>query len=267
MKIDFGAWDFSLIFFWVIFGGVLFLFLLALIFGRRRKRQVGTVIILDGYCASSKSVIQHEFQKLLLPELWIKVGVKNLFDEVLPDVSNTDIGSEQKQKDASSRNCDYYANGEDDLTEVAYGMNAAIAAYARAGCNVMVDYVAYKKEWVDDLQAQLAGYNVWYKLSSIGASRRTFFNNEKSVWGIDFITSYSSYRMPKVTAYFVKVDTGADGFTSCHQACAVLKSQEFQNSSAPMHDGIIYDLVVQPYKKNPSEIAQEIRLKLLADKK
>lgn len=30
-------------------------------------------------------------------------------------------------------------------------MNSAIAGYAQAGRNVIVDYIAYKKEWLDDM--------------------------------------------------------------------------------------------------------------------
>jgi len=34
-------------------------------------------------------------------------------------------------------------------------MNSAIAAYAQSGCNSIVDYIAYKKAWIDDLQEKL----------------------------------------------------------------------------------------------------------------
>jgi chloramphenicol 3-O phosphotransferase len=50
--------------------------------------------------------------------------------------------------------------------KVAYGMNSAIAAYAKQGCNIIVDYIAYKKEWLDDLQKQLNDINThWVKVT------------------------------------------------------------------------------------------------------
>ncbi len=41
-------------------------------------------------------------------------------------------------------------------------MHAAIAAYAKNGCNVIVDYIAYKKEWFDDLQKKLKDFKTHY---------------------------------------------------------------------------------------------------------
>jgi len=41
-------------------------------------------------------------------------------------------------------------------------MNSAIAAYAKNGCNVIVDYIAYKKEWFDDLQEKLKDIKTFY---------------------------------------------------------------------------------------------------------
>ncbi|MBF8275455.1 MAG: chloramphenicol phosphotransferase, partial [Candidatus Brocadiaceae bacterium] len=46
--------------------------------------------------------------------------------------------------------------------KVAYGMNSAIADYAKAGCNVIVDYIAYKKEWLDDLRYKLKGIKTYF---------------------------------------------------------------------------------------------------------
>lgn len=50
--------------------------------------------------------------------------------------------------------------------KVIYGMNSAIAAYAHNGCNVIVDYIAYKKEWIDDLQDKLKDMpTCWVKVA------------------------------------------------------------------------------------------------------
>jgi len=45
---------------------------------------------------------------------------------------------------------------------VAYAMNSAIAAYAKNGCNVIVDYIAYKKEWFADLEEKLKPFKTYY---------------------------------------------------------------------------------------------------------
>lgn len=48
---------------------------------------------------------------------------------------------------------------------VAYSMNSAIAAYANNGCNCIVDYIAYKKEWLDDLERKLDDVEtLWVKV-------------------------------------------------------------------------------------------------------
>ena len=46
--------------------------------------------------------------------------------------------------------------------QVAYGMNSAIAAYAKNGCNIVVDYIAYKQEWFLDLQNKLKPFKTYY---------------------------------------------------------------------------------------------------------
>lgn len=41
-------------------------------------------------------------------------------------------------------------------------MNSAIAAYAENGCNIIVDYIAYKKEWFQDLEKKLNNFKTYY---------------------------------------------------------------------------------------------------------
>jgi chloramphenicol 3-O phosphotransferase len=134
----------------------------------------GTVIILNGPSAAGKSSIQKAFQSLMMPNLWIKVGIDNLFDAPMPDITLENIAYWQKEnpirwvettKDASGNNVITLFTG-DQGEKVAYGMNSAIADYAKAGCNVIVDYIAYKKEWIDDLRTKLNGINVcWVKVN------------------------------------------------------------------------------------------------------
>lgn len=41
-------------------------------------------------------------------------------------------------------------------------MHRAIAAYAKEGSNVVVDYILYKPEWLSDLVLALKGMKVYY---------------------------------------------------------------------------------------------------------
>ena len=45
---------------------------------------------------------------------------------------------------------------------VVFGMHQAIAAFAKSGNNVIVDYIQYEKEWAPDLRAALAGIETCY---------------------------------------------------------------------------------------------------------
>ncbi|HEX2977828.1 MAG TPA: hypothetical protein VHO47_01770 [Candidatus Babeliales bacterium] len=135
----------------------------------------GTVIILNGPSAAGKSSIQKEFQRLMMPNLWIKLGIDNLFDSPMPEINLKNITFWQSQNPIrwveSSK--DHEGNPVISLftgpegEKVAYGMNSAIAAYANNGCNIIVDYIAYKKEWLDDLQEKLQNAQTyWIKIAA-----------------------------------------------------------------------------------------------------
>lgn len=125
--------------------------------------QSGTVIVLNGPSASGKSSIQREFQFLMMPNLWIKLGVDILFDKPMPDIVEANMDFWQKPNPIRWVTMGQDAEGNSIVTlftgdqgdRVAYGMNSAIAAYAANGCNIIVDYIAYKKEWIDDLRLKL----------------------------------------------------------------------------------------------------------------
>lgn len=130
----------------------------------------GTVIILNGPSAAGKSSIQKELQTLMMPNLWIKVGIDNLFDAPMPNItpenmhvwlSPNPIRWVETTKDAKDNTIITLFTGEQG-DKVAYGMNSAIAAYAQNGSNVIVDYIAYKKEWLDDLRTKLRAIKTHY---------------------------------------------------------------------------------------------------------
>jgi len=137
---------------------------------KAEAKNMGTVIILNGPSGSGKSSIQKEFQKLMMPNLWIKVGIDNLFDACMPEITlenlsywqtTNDIRWVEESKDAAgNKTVTLFVGSQGE--KVAYGMNSAIAAYAKNGCNVIVDYIAYNQAWFKDLQAKLAGIKVYY---------------------------------------------------------------------------------------------------------
>lgn len=135
-----------------------------------QSQPTGTVIILNGPSGSGKSSIQREFQYLNMPNLWIKTGIDSLFDAPMPTITPENMSFWQSpnpirwvetSKDSEGNNVITLFVGEQG-ERVAYAMNSAIADYAKNGCNVIVDYIAYKQEWLDDLQKKLKGIRTYY---------------------------------------------------------------------------------------------------------
>jgi len=144
--------------------------ILFLVFRTSKKQEAGTVIILNGPSGSGKTSIQKEFQKLMMPNLWIKTGIDDLFDRVMPEItpenlqfwrSKNQIRWVETTKDEDGNNVMTLFVGPQG-ERVAYAMNSAIADYAKNGCNVIVDYIAYKKEWFDDLERKLKPFKTYY---------------------------------------------------------------------------------------------------------
>src|SRR3990167_6681358 len=73
----------------IIFGSLLVVSIVAFALWKCFKTSVnsGTVIILNGPSVAGKSSIQKEFQYLMMPNLWIKLGIDNLFDKPMPDIT------------------------------------------------------------------------------------------------------------------------------------------------------------------------------------
>jgi chloramphenicol 3-O phosphotransferase len=138
---------------------------------QERAKPAGIVLILNGPSASGKSSIQKAFQSLMMPDLWIKHGIDSLFDGPLPDITPDNLEYWQTKnairwvtttKDKDNNNVIPLFIG-DQGDKVAYGMNSAIFAYAQNGNNVIVDYIAYKKEWLDDLRKKKPeNINIYY---------------------------------------------------------------------------------------------------------
>jgi chloramphenicol 3-O phosphotransferase len=191
------------------------------------QKSYGTVIILNGPSASGKSSIQKAFQPMMMPDLWIKHGIDSLFDGSLPDITLDNLAYWQSKnsirwvettKDKDQNNVITLFVGEQG-DKVAYGMNSAIAAYAQNGNNIIVDYIAYKKEWIDDLRQKLKD----------------------------------------IKTYFVKVNIPLEILEQREKIRDTSPSGHARSHYDIVHCDIKYDLDVESSKQKPEEIAQQIK--------
>jgi chloramphenicol 3-O phosphotransferase len=137
---------------------------------QKSSTNYGSIIVLNGPSGSGKSSIQKEFQKLMMPNLWIKVGIDTLFDSVMPDITPENIRYWQSKNPIRWVEESQDSDGNKVITlflgpqgeKVAYGMNSAIAGYAKNGCNVIVDYIAYDQQWLIDLKKKCSACTTYY---------------------------------------------------------------------------------------------------------
>ena len=146
-----------------------------------RPEFAGTVIILNGPSAIGKSSTIKAFQANQ-DKLRLSIGIGNFFVGVLPQNFHLKDTPEFKAIMHSVRTEDEQGklftlhigpNGE----KVIKGMHEAIAAYARAGNNVIVDYIMYNPAWRNELMKALQNINVIYV--GITASLETIHQREK----------------------------------------------------------------------------------------
>jgi chloramphenicol 3-O phosphotransferase len=128
-------------------------------------QQSGIIIILNGPSASGKSSLQKSIQRLA-PIPYLNVGVDNFFNDLFPD----EHGKLGMKADTDFMKDLRYVTLKDNLVylhvgplgkKIVRGMNRAIAAYAKAGNNVVVDYIMYEQEWMKDLLEQLQNCRVY----------------------------------------------------------------------------------------------------------
>lgn len=151
----------------MVFSAVLFLFFSGVFMVRNfmlQKSDYGTVIILNGPSAVGKSSIMRAFQAKRV-EPWLGIGIDNFFVGVLPSKFYMEdkpehhavmrgIASEDEQGKLFTLHIGTAGQ------KVIKGMHSAIAAYAKAGNNVIVDYIMYDPVWHTDLMNALSGITV-----------------------------------------------------------------------------------------------------------
>jgi len=125
----------------------------------------GIVIILNGPSAAGKSSLQKSIQKLA-PVPYLNVGVDNFFNDLFPDEhgklgvkADTDFGHDLRW--VTIKDNLVFLNVGPQGKKIVDGMHKAIAAYAKAGNNVVVDYIMYEQDWMKDLLYELKGCPVY----------------------------------------------------------------------------------------------------------
>ncbi|MBM18089.1 MAG: hypothetical protein CL947_03435 [Epsilonproteobacteria bacterium] len=198
-----------------------------MVYYKQAKSNYGTVIILNGPSGAGKSSIQKSFQKLMMPNLWLKPGIDNLFDMVMPDITPENMQYWQSDNPIRWVSTSQDSDGHNVISihvgpqgdKVAYAMNSVIAEYAKSGCNVIVDYIAYDQKWLADLQKKLTG----------------------------------------ITTYYIKVELPLDVLEQRESARGTSPSGHARSHYHTVYGDITYDLVVNSEKNKPDEIAKQIK--------
>lgn len=189
-------------------------------------QKSGMVIILNGASASGKSTLQKELQKLF-PEPCLGLGLDKFFVDVMPerfvvgprqpDDVPADLVMEGTPSVDQEGNRLFVLHIGKIGDRVMSGMHHAIAAYARAGNNCIVDYIAYKTEWITDLVQALAGIPVY--LVGVDCSLEELEKREKAR-GRSFVEGHARSHYVTVhehmhNKYDVRVDTSTTSAADC----------------------------------------------------
>ena len=130
--------------------------------------KTGTIIILNGPSAAGKTTLQKEIQKSF-DELYLTVGIDGFFDAILPHdfpEGQSIVGGEFVRGITTS--IDGAGHPIIQLNvgplgrRVVAGMHHAIAAYAAAGNNLVVDYILYQPDWLPELIDALKNFRVYF---------------------------------------------------------------------------------------------------------
>lgn len=135
----------------------------------------GIIIIFNGPSSAGKTTVQKKLQSIS-KEFFLRIGIDSFFDALIAEPDLT-----QFQKEGILKQ--YTPNGElirsvimtRDIDgnqivplkigsagiRIIHGMHNALAAYADAGNNIIVDYILYDPEWILDLKQVLNNYTVY----------------------------------------------------------------------------------------------------------
>ncbi len=138
--------------------------------------EEGVVVLLNGPSSVGKTSIQTELQKIS-PKPFLRVGIDTFFDALIeePDLSSFQETKQFVQHTAQGELIRGVQLLQDQdgfpivpLTigpagfRIIQGMHRAIAAYVKAGNNLVVDYIQYDPTWRADLLHALEGLKAYY---------------------------------------------------------------------------------------------------------
>lgn len=128
------------------------------------NKKYGTVVIVNGPSAVGKSTLIRAFQAKM-DQPWLSIGIDNFFIGVLPPKFYLEDRPEHHTimrgiaiEDENGKLFTLHIG--DEGQKVIKGMHQAIAAYAKEGNNVIVDYIMYDAAWRTDLMNALSGIPV-----------------------------------------------------------------------------------------------------------
>ena len=129
-----------------------------------KQKDSGCVIILNGPSSAGKSSIIKSFQSMQKTP-WLGIGIDNFFVGVIPPKFYLEDKPEHHRvmhgvPEVKNKKQIFTLHVGKDGRKIIHGMHGAIAAYAQAGCNVIVDYIMYDKVWLRDLKQSLKGLKV-----------------------------------------------------------------------------------------------------------
>lgn len=197
-----------------------------------KKTSSGIVLILNGPSSSGKTSIQKALQQKS-PYFFLRVGIDSFFDNLIPEPDISRI-QEDKRLDQVTPDGEYirgisYESDESGSPciplhigsagdRIMKGMHNAIKAYASLGNNLVVDYILYKPDYLDDLKLRLKGVTVYW----IGVSAP-----------LDIIEKREKDRGTSPVGH------ARSHYESCHK-------------------NVSYDLKLDTSKASPDELADEI---------
>jgi chloramphenicol 3-O phosphotransferase len=135
----------------------------------------GIVVIFNGASSSGKTTAQKKLQSIS-KEFFLRIGIDSFFDALIAEPDLTQFHKEGILEQYTSsgelirsviRTHDKEGNQVIPLTigsagtRIIHGMHRALAAYADAGNNIIVDYILYDPVWIIDLKKVLADYTVY----------------------------------------------------------------------------------------------------------
>jgi len=139
------------------------------------NKKQGIIIIFNGTSCSGKTTVQKKLQSIS-KEFFLRIGIDSFFDALIqePDLTSFHEKGILEQCTPSGElirsivtTHDNQGNKIVPLTigsagrRIVFGMHRALASYANAGNNSIVDYILYDPSWIVDLKDVLKEYTVY----------------------------------------------------------------------------------------------------------